>query len=486
MEQITSRSTDGVSFADGLLRRLTDAFGPAAVLTGTDVAGAYVDDWARDRSGACLAVLRPDTVAAVAQMCALCAEAGVGIIPQGGHTGLVGGAQRALADCVVLSTERLRAIRQIDADNMTVTVEAGVVLQRLQAALADHGLEFAVSIGSQGSAQIGGLISTNAGGVQVVRYGMTGAHVQGLEVVLPDGAVVSSISGLHKDNRGPDPLRIAIGGEGAFGIVTAACLRLVPRAAVQATAWVGCDSFDACLSLFRHVRTGAYECLTGFEVMSARCLPLARLIDPDLTPPFEAPVHALIRFSTAAHLPLGDMLEGLLAEALERGIAQDVVVAQSDRQAARFWALREGLVEGHSRRGFHVRSDVSVRLGTVPRLVEALETMLAQEFPGWISQAYGHMGDGNIHFNALPPEGLADTVARQMGKQIDARIFEITGAMAGSFSAEHGIGRSKADWFAQSADPGRLNMLARIKSALDPDWRMNPGCLLPLALKDKR
>lgn len=478
MMQDTASPPDDSTATASLLRQLAEELGAASVLTGDAIAGPYVEDWSRDRTGRCLAVLRPDSVQAVSRICQLCARAGVGVIPQGGHTGLVGGAQRETADCVVVSTARLKAIRGIDPDNMTATVEAGVVLQNLQVALAGHGLEFPVSIGSQGSAQIGGLVSTNAGGVQVVRHGMTGAHVQGLEMVLADGRVISSISGLHKDNRGPDPLRIAIGGEGAFGIVTAACLRLTPSHGTTATAYVGCDGFDAALALFRHVRGAVYECLTGFEVMSAACLPLARLVDPNLTPPFEAAVHVLIRLSTVTRLPLTEMLENLLAEAMEKGLAQDAVLAQSDRQAARFWALREGIVEGHSKRGYHVRSDVSVRLGDVPRLVAALEAMLAQHYPGWISQAYGHMGDGNIHFNALPPDVMAQDLARETGAGIEARIFDITLSLSGSFSAEHGIGRTKAGWFARTSAPDRLDLLRRIKSAFDPDWRMNPGCLL--------
>ena len=317
-----------------------------------------------------------------------------------------------------------------------------------------------------------------AGGVQVIRHGMTAVHVQGLEMVLPDGRVVSSISGLHKDNRGPDPLRIAIGGEGAFGIVTAACLRLMPSHRHAANAYVGCESFDAALALFRLVRDQAYECLTGFEVMSADCLPLALLVDPDLRPPLQAPVQVLIRLSTVARLPLDDMLQAVLAEATEGGLLQDAVIAQSDRQAARFWKLREAIVEGHSRRGYHVRSDVSVRLGDVPRLVAALEAMLETSFPHWIAQAYGHMGDGNIHFNALPPVGMDTTLARATGARIEARIFDIALSFGGSFSAEHGIGRSKAEWFSRTTAPERLDLLRRIKFAFDPDWRMNPGCLL--------
>ena len=478
MGKQTTADIDVKSRSQRLLQALEQEFGSGTMLTGAAISGAFVEDWSRDRTGLCLAVLRPKSVQDVSRIVTLCNQAGVGIIPQGGHTGLVGGAQRQHADCIVLSLSLLSSVREIDADNMTATVEGGVVLEQLQTALLGHDLEFPVSIGAQGTAQIGGLISTNAGGVQVVRHGMTGAHVQGLEMVLADGQIVSSISGLYKDNRGPDPLRVAVGGEGAFGVITAACLRLTPRPSCVVTAYVGCADFDAALAVFRDIRKGAYECLTGFEVMSAACLPLARLVDSGLTPPFEAPVQILIRLSSAARLPLEDMLENLLAEALKKGLAQDSVLAQSERQAARFWALREGLVEGHSKRGYHVRSDVSVRLGDVPRLVAALEAMLSQEFPAWISQAYGHMGDGNIHFNALPPLDMPVQFAREAGRQIEARIFDITLDLNGSYSAEHGIGRTKAGWFARTTAPNRVDLLGRVKTAFDPDWRMNPGCLL--------
>jgi len=478
MEKNGSFGTAPSDPASDLLLLLAEEFGASTVLTGAEVAGSYLEDWSRERTGRCIAVLRPDSVQAVSRICQLCASAKVGIVPQGGHTGLVGGAQRDVADCVVLSTSRLNSIRGIDPDNLTAIVDAGVVLQSLQDALSVNGLEFPVSIGSQGSAQIGGLISTNAGGLQVVRHGMTGAHVQGLEMVLQDGRIVSTITGLHKDNRGPDPLRIAIGGEGVFGIVTAACLRLTPIHRDSASAYVGCESFDTALALLRHVRDAAYEFLTAFEVMSSDCLPLALLVDPSLLPPLEAPVQVLIRLKAVARLPITEILETALSEALKQGLVLDAVIAQSERQADRFWKLREAIVEGHSKRGYHVRSDVSVRLGYVPKLVAALEAMLETAFPGWTPQAYGHMGDGNIHFNALPPEGMDPLLACDAGARIEAQIFNIALSFGGSFSAEHGIGRTKAEWFSRTAAPQKLDLLRQIKSSFDPDWRMNPGCLL--------
>jgi FAD/FMN-containing dehydrogenase len=478
MEGCRISANEAVTSPNHLLRKLEQELGEGSVLAGPSISGGFLEDWPREKIGQCLAVVRPTTVQDVSRIVSLCCGSGVGIVPQGGHTGLVGGAQRQHPDCIVLSLSLLSSIREVDRDNMTAIVEGGVVLQHLQTALSEYDLEFPVSIGAQGTAQIGGLISTNAGGVQVVRHGMTGAHVQGLELVLADGQIVSSMSGLYKDNRGPDPLRIAVGGEGAFGIVTAACLRLTPRPSNTATAYVGCVDFDAALALFRNIRAEAYEFLTGFEVMSAACLPLAHLVDPDLTPPFEAPVHVLVRLGAVAKLPLEEMLETLLTGAMEKRLAQDAVLAQSEGQAARLWALREGLVEGHSKRGYHVRSDVSVRLGDVPCLVARLEAMLAEEFPAWISQAYGHMGDGNIHFNALPPLDMPDQTARDIGSQIEARIFDITLGLKGSYSAEHGIGRTKAGWFARTTPANHIDLLGRIKTAFDPGWRMNPDCLL--------
>lgn len=463
--------------SSALLRRLCAALGPNGVLAGEQIGDSYTRDWAQDRTGQCLGVARPATTQEVSQVCRLCAEAGVPIIPQGGHTGLVGGAQHPGGGCIVLSTHRLNRIHHIAPDDQFCIVDAGVVLETLQASLAEQALQFGVSIGSQGSAQIGGLISTNAGGVRVLRQGMMAAQVLGLEMVLSDGSVVSSISGLHKDNRGPDPLRIAIGGEGIFGIVTKACLRITPKWRGAATAYVGCASFADALALLRHLRRTTHEVLAAFEVMSEDCLPLARLVDLALVPPVSAPVHVLVQLSSSMDLPLDDLLETALAQAMDLGTAQDAVVAKSDAQARRLWALREGLVEGHSKRGYHVRSDVSIRLSRLPDAVTALDSMLAAEFPGWIAQSYGHMGDGNLHFNALPPETMAEADARRIGKRIEQRIFDIVLGLEGSFSAEHGIGRTKSAWFQQTM-PERADLLARIKAAFDPDRMMNPGCLL--------
>ena len=389
------------------LNELRQIVGEDAVLTRSDISETYTHDWARDEIGRCLAVAKPSTTQEVSEICILCNRTGVIIIPQGGHTGLVGGAQQqSELGCIVLTTQRMNRIEDIDFDNMTCTVQAGVVLERLQTELEIKDLYFGVSIGSQGSAQIGGLISTNAGGVRVLRYGMMDAQVLGLEVVTADGSIQSSMAGLHKDNRGPDPLRLMIGAEGSLGVITRACLRILPHERYSATAWVGCASLEAALDILRYIRKEGYEVLAAFEVMSDSCMPFAALAQEQYQAPLDAPVHILVAFSSAMDLSLDYHLETLLAEAINKKLASDVIISQSEAHGKHFWAIREGLVEGHAKRGYHVRSDVSVKLSLIPEAASRLEKMLAKEFPGWIPQTYGHLGDGNLHYNALPPDTL--------------------------------------------------------------------------------
>ena len=460
------------------LNELRRIVGEDAVLTQSNISETYTHDWARDEVGRCLAVVRPSTTQEVSEVCILCNDTGVTIIPQGGHTGLVGGAlqQRELG-CIVLTTQLMSRIEDIDPDNMTCIVQAGVVLERLQTELDNKNLYFGVSIGSQGSANIGGLISTNAGGVRVLRYGMMEAQVLGLEVVMADGSIQSSMDGLQKDNRGPDPLRLMIGAEGSLGIITRACLRILPRECYSATAWVGCASFEAALDILRLIRKKGYEALAAFEVMSDSCMPFAAMVRDQYRAPLDAPVHILVEFSSAMDLSLDHHLETLLAEALNSDLASDVIIAQSAAHGKLFWAIREGLVEGHAKRGFHVRSDVSVKLSLIPEAASQLETMLAKEFPGWIPQTYGHLGDGNLHFNAIPPDTFSEDEARRIASSIENRIFKIINELSGSFSAEHGIGRKKIGWFQQTL-PERHETLAKIKSVLDPNNTLNPGCLI--------
>ncbi|KAF0170479.1 MAG: actin interacting protein [Rhodobacteraceae bacterium] len=465
---------------DQLVRGLITEIGADSIVDADQDLSRYFKDWSGDHAGTGLVVLRPATVENVCKAVRFCSQVGVPIVPQGGNSGLVGGAIDAAGGCVILSLERLNKIRGIDPVNLTAAVDAGCILQTLKAAVAARDCYFPVSLGAEGSAHIGGIVSTNAGGTNVVKHGMTRANIMGLEVVLPDGRLWSNLLGLRKDNRGPDLSQIFIGSEGIFGIVTGACLRLSPAPKTVETAYVGCASFHDAMQLLTLLRRQCHEFLSGFEIISNRCLPLARLAKPDLRVPIDAeiPVHVLIELSCAGPLPLMDILETFLGAALEAGQIVDAAIAQNKAQAGSFWAIREGLVEGQALNGYHVRSDVSVRLSAIPELITKLEAMLAQDFPGWTALPYGHAGDGNVHFSAVPPKSIDPTTQRSIGKTIETAIFRVVAGLDGSFSAEHGIGRSKRDRLAATADPVQLDLLARLKSAIDPTGVMNPGCLI--------
>lgn len=463
------------------ITELTALLGPDMLLSDRDDLARYSQDAMGDHLGKPLAVLRPRSTADVQHVVKTCSRLGLGILPMGGNTGLVSGATSEVPGHVIVSLERMTRLRDLNPANMTATVEAGAVLERFKGDVAHHGLDFAVSLGSQGSCEIGGIISTNAGGTNVLRHGMARSSVLGLEVVLPSGEVFSNLGGLHKDNRGPNLSQLFVGAEGIFGIVTAASLRLMPAAKQAETAFVAAADFEAALSILQSVRAQAHEVLSGFEAMSRSCLPLARLAHPGVMLPLgdDAPVHILIEFTSAAALPLRDLAETILAGELAAGRAFDVVLAQNEAQRRSFWQVREGIVAGHAQRGYHVRSDVSVRLEQTPELVRRLEAMLAKDFPDWTPQAYGHMGDGNLHFVALPPENLATNDARRLGGRIEASIYSVTEALGGSISAEHGIGRSKSVQFCKTTSEPHLHILRMLKQALDPAGLMNPGCILP-------
>ncbi|MDD9855966.1 MAG: FAD-binding oxidoreductase [Gammaproteobacteria bacterium] len=463
-----------------IIEAMTRELGAEALLHPGEAHRKYLVDWSGDHVGRALAILRPATLEQACRAMRFCARRGLRVIPQGGNTGLASGAISGDAGAVVFSAERLNRIRDINPVNLSATVEAGCILEAVKAAVAAQGCHFPVSLGAQGSCQIGGMIATNAGGTNVVKYGMTREHILGLEVVLPDGSLWSGLSGLRKDNRGPDLKQLFIGSEGVFGVVTAACIKLSPALKQVETAFAGCNRFDDAMALLQNLRAACFEFVSGFEVISNACLPLARQIHKTLRLPLSEanPVHVLIELSSSANLPLRSMLEDFLAGELERGRINDAVVAQNQAQARDFWKVREGLVEGHEKNGFHVRSDVSVQLEKIPTLIGRLESMLSERFPDWTAQTYGHAGDGNIHFNALPPPGMALQTCRETGRAIEFEIFNIVDRLNGSFSAEHGIGRSKRARFAATGNDASLKLLAGIKDTIDPNGLMNPGCLI--------
>lgn len=459
---------------------LVAEIGPECLVDVDQDLSRYFNDWSGDHKGQALTVVRPSSVELFCKMMSVCAQHDIAVVPQGGNTGLVSGAIDKTGGCVVVSLERLNKVRKINASNLTATVDAGCILHNVKQAVSGHGLTFPVSLGAEGSAQIGGIVSTNAGGTDVVKYGMTRNNILGLEVVLPDGTLWSNLSGLRKDNRGPDLSQFFIGGEGAFGIVTGACLKLSPTPQTVEVAYVGCSDFTAAMALLHKLREQSHEFLSGFEIMSQKCMPFATSVSADIRIPLKlsAPVHILIELSCAGNLPLREQLEQFLGTALDAGDITDAAIAQNEGQAKAFWRIRETLVEGHALNGYHVRSDVSVTLDLIPELINDLETMLTRDFATWTAQTYGHAGDGNVHFNAIPPEALTAEQMREVGADIEDRIFEIVEHFKGSFSAEHGVGRTKRDRLQKAADPVHMNLLSMFKTAIDPHGLMNPGCLI--------
>jgi FAD/FMN-containing dehydrogenase len=470
------------------------ALGDAGVIVDRAGMARYLRDWSGDHHGNAAAILRPGSSKEVSTVVELCRSHGLAVVPQGGNTGLVAGGidiatrrrrasgtavDGAAAASVVINLERMNRIQSLDVDNFAIRVEAGCTLQQVKDAAERAGCLFPLALGAQGSCQIGGNVATNAGGVNVVRYGMMRDLVLGLEAVLPDGEIWNGLSGLRKDNRGYDLKQLFIGSEGTLGIVTSVELKLFPRPDKVETAWLALSSFDDAMRLFGAARHWLADLVTAFEVIGEECLPLARAIDPALAIPVEAPVHVLIEASCSGAIEPRPLFEDFLAEELESGSIGDCVLATSGAQAKGFWAIREGLVEGQARRGFHVRTDLSVPLSGVAGLVTVARGLIAQKFPNWTALAYGHAGDGNIHFNVLPPAGMAAAEARATGAEIEKALYALALAQGGSFSAEHGIGRSRSGTFWSALPPAQRRLLEAVKRAFDPDGIMNPGCLFP-------
>ncbi|MER9891995.1 FAD-binding oxidoreductase [Mesorhizobium sp. M0119] len=463
-----------------ILNALEGTVGKSGVAADAAGMAKYLLDWSGDHRGGALAVLKPASVSEVQAVVRLCGTLGLGIIPHGGNTGLVAGAiDIDSRSAVVVSLERLNGIRLVDADNFILQADAGCILQHIKDAAEAQDCLFPLALGAQGSCQIGGNAASNAGGTNVLRYGMARDLILGLEVVLPDGELWSGFSGLRKDNRGYDLKQLFIGSEGTLGIITGVELKLFPKPARVETAYLGLASFEAAITLFRQARRASSDLISAFEIIGSECIDLARLIDADVVSPVEAPVHVLIELSASAAVDLRSMLVDFLAGAMESGLVADAVLAESVAQARAFWAIREGLVEGQARRGYHVRTDLAVRISDIPALIDQARQFVALEHPGWLPQAYGHAGDGNIHFNVLPPPGLAEGEARAQGAEITAGLYQIVGALGGSISAEHGIGRTRHRTFWAGLAPAHRRLITALKTTIDPQGSMNPGCLLP-------
>ena len=467
-----------------LLDTLRATVGPAHVLAEGDLT-AWEQDWRRRARGKALAVVRPGSTAEVAAVVRACAQAGTSIVPQGGNTGLsVGSTPDASGTQVVLSLARLNAVRAIDKDNLTLTVEAGCILQNVQAAAAQAGLLFPLSLAAEGSCTIGGNLGTNAGGTQVVRYGNARELCLGLEVVTPQGEVWDGLKGLRKDNTGYDLRDLFIGSEGTLGVITAATLKLFPQPAASLTAWAAVPSMEAAVRLLglAHQHLGAG--LTGFEVMGRFALSLVAKHMPQLRVPFmeredvpycvllenadsESEAHARARFET------------LLETAFEDGCVQDAVVAESLAQAHGLWHIRESIPLAQAEEGLNIKHDISVPISRIPAFCEYTDALLAREIPGVRLVNFGHLGDGNLHYNVQAPEhGDAKAFLRDEEDRINTLVFDSVARHAGSISAEHGIGSLKAAKLPHYKPAVALELMRAIKGAVDPQGIMNPGRVL--------
>ena len=462
---------------------LVAAVGADHVLTATDAIAPYLTDWRKRYTGRAQAVVRPASTAEVAAVARACADHGTPIVPQGGNTGLVGGGTPDDSGrAVLLSLTRMNRVRQIDPANDTITVEAGCLLQQVQEAARAQGRLFPLSLAAEGSATIGGNLSSNAGGTQVLRYGNARDLALGLEVVLAGGIVWDGLRGLRKDNTGYDLKHLFIGAEGTLGIITAATLKLFPLPRAQLTALAAVPSLDHALALLDRARVAAGAALTGFEVMSAECLRRVARELPQLRqpmPPTAAPWFALLELSDAedeAHASA--LLERLFAAAFDAGEVIDAVVAQSIAEARALWAIREGIPEAQARAGGNVKHDISLPVSSIPSFVAATNAALAARF-AWIEPVvFGHLGDGNLHYNMAVKDGMPVALAFAQEAAINRIVHDAVAAAGGSISAEHGLGQMKREEIRRYKSPVELALMQSIKQALDPHGLMNPGKLL--------
>jgi len=475
-----------------LLDDLRALVGAAHVLVddGSDALVAYERDWRKRYRGRALCVVLPgtaDEVAAVVRRCAR--EDGVTIVPQGGNTGLVGGGvPDESRRQVVLGTRRLRAVRRVDVDNQTITVEAGLALQEVQAAAAAADLLFPLSLASEGSCTIGGNLATNAGGTQVLRFGNARELCLGLEVVTAQGELWSSLHGLRKDNTGYDLRDLFVGSEGTLGIVTAATLRLFPRPRAGVTAWATCRTLADAVALMRRLRAAFDAELVGYEAMNAASLALVERHVESLRVPLRvsdtrgAPLWSVLVDLAAPHDEpvLRERAEAALAASLDAGETVDVVVAASQAQARALWQLREAIPLAQGAEGLNIKHDVGVPLSSLADFVAAADAALEAVVPGARHVTFGHLGDGNLHYNLQAPPG--DDAAAFLARHepaVNACVHDVAARFGGTFSAEHGIGRLKRGELALRKPAPALAMMKAIKAALDPHGLLNPGVLLP-------
>ena len=468
-----------------LLERLAERLGPKGFTADRQDLAPWLEDWRKRYRGEARAMISPASTAEVADVVRLCAEARVPLVPQGGNTSMVGGATPdSDGSALLLSMRRMNHIRELSAQANLAICEAGVILATLHEAAAGAGRRFPLSLGAKGSATIGGLVSTNAGGTQVLRFGTMRSLVLGIEAVLPDGSLFEGLAPLKKDNRGYDLKQLLIGAEGTLGIVTAASLKLVEAVGSRSVAWIGLSAPERALELLRALEAGMGDAVESFELVPKAVLDLVLAHVDGTRPPLSGdhPWHVLVEATAPAEAPGPE--EGLaraLGDALERALIEDAAVAASEAQALAFWHLRDSIAEAERKDGPGAKHDVSVPVAEMPRFIAEAASAVETRFAGTRVMAFGHLGDGNVHFNVQAPAGApADWLARE-APSITSFVHDLVTASGGSISAEHGIGQARLAELARLSDPARLGAMRAIKKALDPHSIMNPGKLVPLA-----
>ena len=467
-----------------LLEALAQAIGAANVLAGGDLS-AWEVDWRKRYRGRALAVVRPGSTEEVAAVLRACAAHATPVVAQGGNTGLVGASvPDASGTQLLLSLARLNRIRDIDGANLTLTAEAGCVLQTVQEAAAARDLLFPLSLAAEGSCTIGGNLATNAGGTQVLRYGNARELCLGLEVVTPGGEIWNGLSGLRKDNTGYALRDLYIGSEGTLGVITAATLELWPRPAARTTAFASCASVADAVALLELARTRLGAGLTGFELMCEFALSLVSRHFPQLRRPLApsaaAPWTVLLEQSDhESEEHARALFEALLEAALDRGLVANAAVAESIAQSHAMWHLRESIPLAQSEEGLNIKHDIALPVSRVAAFVAATDAALLRAFPGARLVDFGHLGDGNLHYNVQAPEGVAAAdFLRANEAAVNAIVYDAVVAHGGSISAEHGIGVLKRDELAARKSPVALGLMRAVKAALDPRGLMNPGRML--------
>ena len=472
--------------ADALIHLLSESLGPKGVITDPQDIAPWLVDWRGRFHGQTPAILAPSSTAEVSMIVGLANEAGVALVPQGGNTSMVGGATPPEdGSALILSMRRMNRIRQVDPIGNLAIAEAGVILADLHDAAKAAGRRFPLTLGARGSATIGGLASTNAGGTQVLRFGTMRALVAGVEAVLPDGSVHEGLAALKKDNRGYELTQLLVGAEGTLGVITAATLRLVPDVQARAVAWAGVASPDAALAVLRRMEA-ATDMIESFEIVPDHSLGLVLAHVPGARAPLDG-THAwhilveAVSTSDTGGLP-SVVLEQLLGSAIDDGLIADAVIAASEAQAEAFWRLRDSISAAERASGPAVQHDISVPVAAMPGFMISAARAVEARFAGTTAGAFGHLGDGNVHFHVRAPANVdAERWYAEQAPLITPFVHDLVTATGGSISAEHGIGQMKRAELERLSSPARLSALRAIKLALDPGQIMNPGKLVALA-----